>query len=156
MASQAGLSLTWSKTPKTGFLMTRLNYQIELQSAGRRLVILTSLLYLVDKMPIIEPPRDKTNNVAVRPAKTQISLGIRPIWSESLLSAWRNLWSLATHWAHRENSDQTGRMIWVFGGRTVILLVLSWGGSINLFEVEKGQFIVEKQPIVSGFLFHLH
>ena len=26
-----------------------------------------------------EPPRDKTNNVAVHPAKTQISLGIRPV-----------------------------------------------------------------------------
>ena len=28
-----------------------------------------------------EPPHDKTNNVAVRQAKTQISLGIRPVWS---------------------------------------------------------------------------
>ena len=28
-----------------------------------------------------EPPHDKTNNVVVRPAKTQISLGIRPVWS---------------------------------------------------------------------------
>ena len=28
-----------------------------------------------------EPRHDKTNNVSVRPAKTQISLGIRPIWS---------------------------------------------------------------------------
>ena len=26
-----------------------------------------------------EPPHDKTNNMAVRPAKTQISLGIRPV-----------------------------------------------------------------------------
>ena len=26
-----------------------------------------------------EPPRDKTNKVNVRPAKTQISLGIRPV-----------------------------------------------------------------------------
>ena len=26
-----------------------------------------------------EPPHDKTNNVVVRPAKTQISLGIRPV-----------------------------------------------------------------------------
>ena len=26
-----------------------------------------------------EPPRDKTNNVVVRPAKTQISLGNRPV-----------------------------------------------------------------------------
>ena len=29
-----------------------------------------------------EPPRDKINNVAVHPAKTQISLGIRSVWSE--------------------------------------------------------------------------
>ena len=36
----------------------------------------------------------------VRPAKTQISLGIRPVWSESSLSAWSKLGSLATHWAH--------------------------------------------------------
>ena len=26
-----------------------------------------------------EPPHDKTNNLAVRPAKTKISLGIRPV-----------------------------------------------------------------------------
>ena len=44
-----------------------------------------------------EPRHDKTNNVTVRPAKTQISLGIRPVWSESSLSAWRKLGSLATH-----------------------------------------------------------
>ena len=70
----------------------------------------------------------------VHPAKTWINLGIRPVWSESLLFAWRKLGSLATHWVHSEDSDQTGqmpRLIWVFAGRTVILLVLSWGGSIN-------------------------
>ena len=68
----------------------------------------------------------------VRPAKTQISLRICPVWSESSLSAWRNIGASATHWAHSEDFDQTGRMprlIWVFAGRTVILLVLSWGGS---------------------------
>ena len=31
----------------------------------------------------------------VRPAKTQIRLGVRPVWSESSLSAWRNLWALS-------------------------------------------------------------
>ena len=36
----------------------------------------------------------------VRTAKTQISLGFRPGWSESSLSAWRKLGSLVTHWAH--------------------------------------------------------
>ena len=68
----------------------------------------------------------------VRQAKTQINLGIHPVWSKSSLSAWRKLGSLATHWMHSEDSDQTGRMprlIWVFTGRTVILLVLSCGRS---------------------------
>ena len=82
-----------------------------------------------------EPPRDKTNKMGVRPAKTQISLGIRPVWSES---------SLCTQWeakdprflhADSEDSDQTGRSLrwahthWVFAGHKVILLVLSRGGS---------------------------
>ena len=51
----------------------------------------------------IEPSCDKTNKVSVRPAKTQISLGIRPVWSESSLSPWRKLGSLATHWAHSKD-----------------------------------------------------
>ena len=29
--------------------------------------------------PLNEPPRDKTNKMTVRPAKTQISLDIRPV-----------------------------------------------------------------------------
>ena len=41
----------------------------------------------------------KTNKLTVRPAKTQISLGICIVWSESSLCAWRNIGSLATHWA---------------------------------------------------------
>ena len=42
----------------------------------------------------------KNNKMSVRPAKTQISLGF---WSESSLSAWRKIGSLATHWAHSED-----------------------------------------------------
>ena len=46
----------------------------------------------------------------------------RSAWpSESSLSAWRKLGSLATHWAHSEDSGQTGwmsRLIWAFAGRT--------------------------------------
>ena len=88
---------------------------------------------------IFEPRYDKTNIMAVRPAKTQISLGIRPVWSESSLSAWRDLGSLAIHWAHSEDSDQTGlmpRLIWVHTGRTIILLVLSWGGSFIISNMD--------------------
>ena len=52
--------------------------------------------------------------------------------AQSSLSAWRKFGSLATHWVHSKDSDQTGRMprlIWVFAGCIVILLVLSRGGS---------------------------
>ena len=81
-----------------------------------------------------EPPHDKTNKMICAPAKSQISLSIRPVGSESSLCAWRNLGSshVANHWAHSEDSDQTGRMprlIWVFAGRTSFLLVSSWGDS---------------------------
>ena len=34
---------------------------------------------LVGCLGLNEPRHDKTNNVAVRPAKTEISLGIRPV-----------------------------------------------------------------------------
>ena len=85
-----------------------------------------------------EPLHDKTNkmtcgwpaktqiSLGIRPvwsvfAITQISLGIRPVWSESSLSAWRNIGPLTTYSAYSQDSDQTGRMprlIWVFAGRT--------------------------------------
>ena len=58
----------------------------------------------------------------MHPVKTQISLGIRPVWLESLLSAWRKLGSLATHWVHSEDSDHTGHspsLIWVFARHTL-------------------------------------
>ena len=44
--------------------------------------------------------------------KLQISLAIRPVWSDSSLST-RKLGSLATHWAHREDKRRL-----VFAGKT--------------------------------------
>ena len=88
---------------------------------------------------IYEPPRDKTNKVAVRPAKTQISLGIRQVWSESsLCDQWVAKDPSFLH-ADSEDSDQTGRMprlIWAFAGRTTTLLVLSRGGSYIMLVTE--------------------
>ena len=80
---------------------------------------------------IFEPRYDNTNKVAVRPAKTQISLGIRPVWSESSLCAQWVAKDLVLLHADSEDSDQTGRMprlIWIFAERTAILLVLSCRG----------------------------
>ena len=57
-----------------------------------------------------EPPHDKTNNVAVRSAKTQISLGIRPVWSESSLCAQWLAKDPSFFHVDSEDFDQTGRM----------------------------------------------
>ena len=67
---------------------------------------------------------------------------LRSAWAsaqsdQSSLSAWRNIGPLATHWAHREDSDHTGRMprlIWVFAGRTLNVLVLSSRGSVIILK----------------------
>ena len=54
---------------------------------------------------ILEPPHDKLTKWHVRSAKTQISLDIHPVWSESSLSAWRKLRSLAIQSAHSGDAD---------------------------------------------------
>ena len=63
----------------------------------------------------------KPNKITVCPAKTQVSLGIRPVWSESSLCAqWVAKDPSFLH-ADSKDSDQTGqmpRLIWVFAGRT--------------------------------------
>ena len=59
---------------------------------------------------------------------------VRSAWaSESSLSAWRKLGSLATHTVHSQDSDQTG-LIWVFAGHTVTLLALSCRGSYQFLQ----------------------
>ena len=101
---------------------------------------------LIQIPKLYEPRHDKTNKVSVRPARTQISLGIRPVWSESSLCAqWVAKGPRFLH-ANSEDSDQTGRMprlIWVFAGRTVTLLVFSCRG-LNLI------FVVTEQPLLRG------
>ena len=73
-----------------------------------------------------EPQRDKTNKMMCAQQR-QISLDIRPVWSESSLSTWRNLGSLATYWANSEDSDQTERMPSSLGAHAILLgFVTRW------------------------------
>ena len=107
---------------------------------------------------------DKTNKMT-KPtkwlwarAKTQISLGIRPVWSESSLSAWRKFGSLATHWAHCEDSDQTGRMprlIWVFAVRTCTFVgfVMRWLLCTGISQCHISSFLSEASTTCSSFYF---
>ena len=91
-----------------------------------------------------EPQHDKTNKMAVCTAKTQISLGIYlpsviRVYAVCMKKAWVLSYPLSAQrrlrsdWAgaqadHSEDSGQTGwmpRLIWVFAGRILLLLVLS-------------------------------
>ena len=80
-----------------------------------------------------EPPHDKTIKMSVHPAKTQVSLGSHPAWSESSLCAQRIATDPSFLHADIKDSDQTGRML----GAHVMLFVLSWGGSFEP-EQDKG------------------
>ena len=72
--------------------------------------LLHNQIIIASQTKLIEPRHDKTNKVSMRPAKTQISLGFRAVWSES---------SLCAQWVAKDpsflhvdsaDSDQTGRM----------------------------------------------
>ena len=86
---------------------------------------------------------DKTNKMACAPSKD------RSAWAfaqsdQSSLSEWRKLGSLASHWAHSKDSDQTGRMprlIGVFVGCTChfVGFVMRWLNCCNYPKILKMQ-----------------
>ena len=79
-----------------------------------------SFLHYRRQLDRYAPQRDRTNKMACRLAKTQVSLGTRPVWSESSPCAvWAAKDPTFPH-ADSEDSDQTRRMprlIWVFARR---------------------------------------
>ena len=105
-------------------------------SLSARNILLLKYYVLTTLLSKNEPPRDKTSKLIVGPAKTQSSLGIRPVWSESSLCAqWVAKDTSYLH-ADSEDSDQTGRMpklIWVFAGRTVTLWFCHKAAKMFLF-----------------------
>ena len=91
-----------------------------------RVVVVTLVRAAVRSVTRLSRLEMSPDKMAVRPAKTQINLGIRPVWSESSLcaqcvakdpSGQRRLWS------------DPPSLILVFAGRTLTLLVLSCPGS---------------------------
>ena len=79
------------------------------------------LSFIIKYPPYLSRLMTKPTKWHVRPATTQISLGIRPVWAESsLCSQWVAMDPSFLH-ADSEDSDQTGRMPWlrwVFVGHT--------------------------------------
>ena len=79
--------------------------------------------------------------------------------SASSLCAWRNLGSLATHWAthwaHSEDSDQTGRMarlIWVFAGCTGHFIVMR---RVRIYNFEHRQNCCNYPKIWTIWFYHV-
>ena len=108
--AQADLSLRWVHSHFVGFVVRRLIY--------RKILLL--------RWNIQNMPHDKTNKMACAPSE-EIGLGILPVWSVfafRMKKAWIFSYPLSTQ--RRLWSDQVPRLIWVFAGHTVILLVLSW------------------------------
>ena len=104
MAAQAGLCLAWSETPEDtfcrvaarikshddsfpidgyhGILNKRCDQSLRQTESGRTVTITMNRKRspgMDRRKPTNEPPHDKTNKMSVRPAKIQISLGIRPV-----------------------------------------------------------------------------
>ena len=80
-----------------------------------------------------EPRHDKTNKVTVHPAKTQFSLGIRPVWpvfAERMKKAWVLSYPLSAQRRLISLGECPG-WSWVFAGRPLILLypaIKKWWG----------------------------
>ena len=97
---------------------------------------------LVGQAFVFEPPHDKTNKITVRPAKTQIRLGIRPVWSESSLRAqWvaKDLSFLhadSEDWSDWANAQADLSLRWThshFAGFVMRRLISFGGWGLNLF-----------------------
>ena len=87
-----------------------------------------------------EPPRDKTNKMACAPSEDSDQPGHPPSLFRLFAVRMKKCLVLSYPLSALRGSAQTGRMCrlsWVFAGRTVILLVLSWGGSFTYIKSRK-------------------
>ena len=102
----------------------------------------------------------KPTKWSVRPTKTQISLGICPVWSESSLSKWRNIGPSATHWAHYKDSDQTGQSFCWFCHEAAHFngdLILDWFCSFHVLLIEphhEKTSLYYLHSLISAFVVH--
>ena len=67
--------------------------------------------HLLKRVALFDPQHAKTDKMTCAPS-------ILPVWSDSSLCALRTAKELRLFYADNEDSDQSGRMIWGFAGRT--------------------------------------
>ena len=129
----------------------------------------------MDNVKIVYPPQTmfagSITKWHVRPVKTQISLGICPVRSESLLSAWRKLGSLATHWVHSKDSDHwmAALCVWKTSLWRTKCTISSWDAHLvykpifnawhpikealaNIVDSDQGHMsLIMRKPVFGGF-----
>ena len=80
-AEQTGLSLTWLKTPKTGFLVPWLNYKFAFHSSFSSAVCRSSLIlrspFLIAKAVLMST----SNSISAKSSLTTLSTDLLPKWS---------------------------------------------------------------------------
>ena len=133
-SAQVDLSLRWAHSHFVGFVTRRLIYCWYFAALTWTNCELIGFWFGEVRLApnIFKPRHDKNNKMGVRPAKTQISLGMRPVWSESSLCAQWVAKDPECFFMRTAKTDQTGRMprlIWVFAGRTLAFLDLTCRGS---------------------------
>ena len=127
--AQADLSFRWAYMPFCWFC----------HDAAQISLILWMFMFdgsLSSQTSQLNRSMTKPRKRPVHPGKTQISLGVCPVWSKSLLCAQWVAKDPRFLLANSEDSDQPGRwmprLIWVFAGCTDDFVALSWGSSIKV------------------------
>ena len=99
----------WKRLTEIDYLSHNMWKLVLAKPGHTTLKIVYLITWLIWGFTYLSRPMTKPTKWHVRPAKTRIILGIRPVWSESSLSAWRKLGSLATHWAQAKTLMRLGR-----------------------------------------------
>ena len=116
----------------------------------KRSNILNTFLFQVgNKMLVLQNEMSHDMRFAtmwyVRPAKPQISLRIRVVWSEPLLVAWIFYECLATYWTSFGVSKlkiRLHRPVWVYTCQNATLLEITCHGSNVLYQCWKNKMLV--------------
>ena len=80
---QPGLCRTWSETPKTGFLRTRLIYSLQNYSKFHRHIHVLFPFFVSMQASTLEPRCEKTGLWGFRPGPTQTGLCSHTRWLEA-------------------------------------------------------------------------
>ena len=132
MDAQADLSFCWAHLSFCWFCRGAAHMKCSYYCLAGKHLLCSSSVHSLNS--VFNHLMTKSTKWPVHPAKTQISLGIHPVWSESLLSAWRSypLSAQRRLWSDWADAQADLSLCWAH----TPLLVFSWGGSLFFSEFQ--------------------